>query len=145
MKLPNNYVKLVLGDNPKWSSKEPSTQLLQAINSGFHKAMIKAITFCENNFSLIILQNQFLPIYILSGYFQMFFLGRKIASDENSFLISDSGELLSLITKGDQAPFIYEKTGNTFENFMIDEFQEHIISSVEKLSSPDYRKHGTGI
>ncbi len=51
----------------------------------------------------------------------------KVASAENSFLLSDAGELLSLITGEDQTPFIYEKIGNIYENYMIDEFQDTSI------------------
>ena len=48
----------------------------------------------------------------------------EITSSENSFLLSDAGEVLRLITAGDQASFIYEKAGNRYDNFMIDEFQD---------------------
>ena len=51
----------------------------------------------------------------------------KITSSENSFLLSDAGEILNLITGSDQSPFIYEKVGNRYENFMIDEFQDTSI------------------
>ena len=47
-----------------------------------------------------------------------------ITRDENIFLLSDTGELIYLITGNDQTPFIYEKVGNAFETFMIDEFQD---------------------
>ena len=50
-----------------------------------------------------------------------------ITTSENSFLLSDAGELLNLITREDQSPFIYEKVGNRYENFMIDEFQDTSI------------------
>ncbi len=32
--------------------------------------------------------------------------------------------MLHDITSGEQAPFIYEKIGNRYENYMIDEFQD---------------------
>ena len=122
---PNSYVKQVLGDNPRWSAKEPCPQLMNAINGGLHKTLTEAVIFSENNFSvyhtaLAVSAN----IYTLGILSDVLVQVRKVASDENSFLISDSGELLSLITEGDQAPFIYEKTGNAYENFMIDEFQD---------------------
>lgn len=48
----------------------------------------------------------------------------EITTSENKFLLSDAGELLYRIIGNDQTPFIYEKIGNRFENFMIDEFQD---------------------
>ena len=51
----------------------------------------------------------------------------QITTSENSFLLSDAGEVLNLITGEDQSPFIYEKVGNRYENFMIDEFQDTSI------------------
>ena len=39
-------------------------------------------------------------------------------------LISDLSELLNEIIKDENIPFVFEKVGNTFNNFLIDEFQD---------------------
>ena len=45
--------------------------------------------------------------------------------EENDvILISDISELLYEIIKDDNIPFVFEKVGNTFKNFLIDEFQD---------------------
>tara|TARA_B100001750_G_scaffold206149_1_gene183636 strand:- start:15957 stop:19235 length:3279 start_codon:yes stop_codon:yes gene_type:complete len=45
--------------------------------------------------------------------------------DENEvILISDLSELLKEIISNDNVPFIFEKVGNRFSNFLIDEFQD---------------------
>lgn len=125
IKRPNNYVRLILGDNPRWSTKEPSPQLVNAIRGGLEKILPEAIKFCDDNYTSYntarIVDTSIYALGILSDV-----LGkvRKVASDENSFLISDAGELLSLITGQDQTPFIYEKIGNIYGNYMIDEFQD---------------------
>jgi ATP-dependent exoDNAse (exonuclease V) beta subunit len=49
---------------------------------------------------------------------------REITSTENFFLLSDAGEIIYRIIAGDQIPFIYEKAGNRYDHFMIDEFQD---------------------
>lgn len=49
---------------------------------------------------------------------------RKINTEQNTILISDSNELIQKITSGSDTPFIYEKSGNKFWNYMIDEFQD---------------------
>ncbi len=47
-----------------------------------------------------------------------------IKEEENILLISDANEFLKEITKENDAPFIYEKVGNKYRNFLIDEFQD---------------------
>ena len=86
---------------------------------------------------LIIMTQVLIHIRLQRKYLQTFiYLGilsdvlnqvHHITRDENIFLLSDAGELIYLITEKDQTPFIYEKVGNTFENFMIDEFQDTSI------------------
>ena len=49
----------------------------------------------------------------------------KLLTDEqNSMLISDSNMLLNKIIDNSDTPFVYEKTGISIDNFMIDEFQD---------------------
>jgi ATP-dependent exoDNAse (exonuclease V) beta subunit len=43
---------------------------------------------------------------------------------ENSFVLADTGDMLMNVIGNDQTPFIYEKTGNEYNLFMIDEFQD---------------------
>lgn len=47
-----------------------------------------------------------------------------IKDEENILLISDANEFLKEITAGNDAPFIYEKVGNQYRNYLIDEFQD---------------------
>lgn len=123
--IPNNNVKLILGDNPRWSTKDPSPQLLNAISAGLHEKLTEAINYCEENFRIYNTAKAISShIYALGILSDVLGRVRMVASEENSFLLSDSGELLSLITGNDQTPFIYEKIGNRYENFMIDEFQD---------------------
>ncbi|MCK4700463.1 MAG: UvrD-helicase domain-containing protein, partial [Bacteroidales bacterium] len=49
---------------------------------------------------------------------------REITHNDNLFLLSDVPGFLNKIINGNEAPFIYEKTGNHFKYFMIDEFQD---------------------
>ncbi len=125
---PNSYVRKIENDPPKWSSGKMSPQLQSALDGGFEN-MIRSILRYINenrvqyNSSVAILSH----IYALGILSDVLRKVHEVATSENSFLISDAGELLSLITKGDQAPFIYEKIGNRFENFMIDEFQDTSI------------------
>jgi len=49
---------------------------------------------------------------------------REYCLEKNLFLMSDVAALLKEIIEGNDAPFIYEKTGTLFNHFMIDEFQD---------------------
>ena len=44
--------------------------------------------------------------------------------DQGIFLLSDAARFLYGIIGDNDAPFIYEKVGNYFHHFMIDEFQD---------------------
>ena len=49
---------------------------------------------------------------------------RQLCGEENIMLLSETKYILSELIGHNDAPFIYEKTGNRFERFMIDEFQD---------------------
>lgn len=123
---PNSYVLKILDDPPRWTTKQmPSAELKAAFNDGFDRIMIEAVRYFNENHRAantagFILEN----IYTLGILSDILHHVHIITSAENRFLLSDVGELLFLIIGKDQAPFIYERVGNVFENFMIDEFQD---------------------
>ncbi|WP_439474282.1 UvrD-helicase domain-containing protein [Algoriphagus formosus] len=49
---------------------------------------------------------------------------RELKYEESILLISDVNDFLQEITKDNDALFIYEKIGNQYRNFLIDEFQD---------------------
>jgi len=49
---------------------------------------------------------------------------RELKDEESILMISDVNDFLKGITAGNDAPFIYEKIGNQYRNFLIDEFQD---------------------
>ena len=128
IKKPNNSVREIMKDPPRWSAKEPSPPLLEAIGSGLEELLREAVVFYDKNFLLYnSVKAVFSNIYALGILSDVLRRVRMLATSENSFLLSDAGEVLSLITGEDQTPFIYEKIGNKFENYMIDEFQDTSI------------------
>jgi ATP-dependent helicase/nuclease subunit A len=122
---PNQYVLKVLEDPPRWASARMTPQLQSAIDAGLGSLVSEILNLIEKNSGIYnsaaaVLEN----IYALGILSDVLEKVHDVATSENSFLISDSGDLLWQITRGDQSPFIYEKIGNAFENFMIDEFQD---------------------
>lgn len=125
---PNSYVRGILNDPPKWSTGLPAPQLQDAIDNGLGGILTEAIAYYDANIISYnsagsVLRNIF-ALGILSDVMKNV---HKISSSDNTFLLSDAGEILNLITRGDQSPFIYEKVGNRYENYMIDEFQDTSI------------------
>lgn len=49
---------------------------------------------------------------------------RRMCSDENVMMLSETKNILSEFIRNNEAPFIYEKAGNRYDRFMIDEFQD---------------------
>ncbi|UJP63343.1 UvrD-helicase domain-containing protein [Mongoliitalea daihaiensis] len=49
---------------------------------------------------------------------------RDLKDEESILLISDVNDFLKEITKDNEAPFVYEKIGNQYKHFLIDEFQD---------------------
>jgi ATP-dependent helicase/nuclease subunit A len=122
----NTIVTQILNDPPVWSAKPgPSPELNNAIRDGFDAIFTEALKYYSENLLTVntaefIIEN----IYNLGILANILDHVHIITSGENRFLLSDAGELLFLIISDDQTPFIYEKVGNTFENYMIDEFQD---------------------
>ncbi|ALI98083.1 UvrD-helicase domain-containing protein [Rufibacter tibetensis] len=58
---------------------------------------------------------------LLGEYLQLL---EKYREENNVLLINDVAELLNKIIGEDDAPFVYEKTGNRYNHFLIDEFQD---------------------
>ena len=48
----------------------------------------------------------------------------EICDEENIMILGETKHILSTFINDSNAPFIYEKVGNRFERFMIDEFQD---------------------
>jgi ATP-dependent helicase/nuclease subunit A len=128
IKDPNSYVREICSDPPRWATNGINSQLQLAISNGLDETLCQAIHYYDDNILIyhsasVVLSN----IYALGILSDVLHNVHLITTSENSFLLSDAGEVLNLITKEDQSPFIYEKVGNRYENFMIDEFQDTSI------------------
>jgi len=128
IKGPNSYVREIDNEPPRWSTGRTAPQLDSAIGSGLDQTLRDAIHYYDENIVVYRSAESVLSyIYALGILSDVLHNIHLITTSENSFLLSDAGELLNLITREDQSPFIYEKIGNRYENFMIDEFQDTSI------------------
>ncbi len=58
---------------------------------------------------------------------------QHLCEEQNLLLLSETKYLLSEFIDHNDAPFIYEKVGNRFERFMIDEFQDTSVKEWENF------------
>ena len=121
---PNNYVRETAKDTPKWTTGKMDPALRAALDAGLESTILEAIRFYDEGKSEYLTSIQILShIYALGILSDVLRNVHQITTSDNSFLLSDAGEVLSLITGADQSSFIWEKAGNRYDNFMIDEFQ----------------------
>ena len=58
---------------------------------------------------------------------------QQLCDEQNMMLLSETKYVLSEFIGHNDAPFIYEKVGNRFEDFMIDEFQDTSVKEWENF------------
>ncbi len=124
---PNSFVTKLLDGPEYWPSgstlnKEIVTALASEKLLPILHDIMKFLDdhFHQYNTSKVILRNLH-TLGILSD------LSEKISQyriQRNSFLLSDSSGFINKIIDNNVAPFIYEKMGNRYNHFLIDEFQD---------------------
>ncbi len=110
-------------DNPEeWSTKKgPCAQIEQAYGAGLNQLLKEALAIVPRWNTLEAVRRNF---YVFGIFSQLLEELQQLKEEENIMLISDANEFLKEITAETEAPFIYEKVGNQYKNFLIDEFQD---------------------
>jgi len=108
------------------SSKQIIDELRPAIENLFHKTKKLVI---ENDFILRILKN----ITQMSLLQTVYSITEKLKKENNILLISDFNQLIFETIKDQPTPFIYERLGEKFKDFFIDEFQDTSVMQWENL------------
>ena len=111
----------------KWysASSTKKEEITAVYNLGLNKLLVEAVQYYYSNkdkyYTAKEIYQQFYTLGILAD------VSKKIneyCKENNIFLISNSAVLLNKIIDGSDTPFIYEKIGNYYKHFMIDEFQD---------------------
>ncbi|GAB3652680.1 UvrD-helicase domain-containing protein [Echinicola sediminis] len=115
--------KELVHDESKWASK--TSKQREAILSAYHAGLGNIWGQIEP------LRKEWLTFEAISKNFYAYGLFRnlleelrELKDEENLLMISDANDFLKEITKENDAPFIYEKVGNQFSHYLIDEFQD---------------------
>ena len=114
-------------DNPDaWpSSKESASAVLACYHDGMNELVHQVIDFIDKHaLKYYTAASIFKNIYALGVLSTLAIFVREVGQDNNSLLLSESDTLLRGIIGNNDAPFIYEKAGNFYQYFMIDEFQD---------------------
>jgi len=92
-------------------------EMQSRIASGFEKTkeLFSKISFLRN------FQKSIVPLSVLNVVNKEL---QSIKAEQNILLISEFNQLISNEIKGQPAPFIYERIGERYQNYFIDEFQD---------------------
>lgn len=105
-----------------WSTqKGPVALIEQAYHEGLNELLKEALSIVPRWNTLEAVRKNFYVFGIFSRLLEEL---QALKDEENIMLISDANEFLKEITAETDAPFIYEKVGNRYNNFLIDEFQD---------------------
>ncbi len=125
--LSDTAIKMSDNDN-NWLNKKPTTiqkTVVPVLRDKLFPILSEAVDFIEKN------GKDFLTAKIIRKDFNAFILIGEIAKllpeyrkENRVIMISDAAAFLDKIISGNDAPFIYEKTGNRFDHIFIDEFQD---------------------
>lgn len=122
---PTTRVLEAYSDINKWFSKKPPPAVQPAINAGLHELLINAVDNYNTNHRKYYSAKELTKTVYILGIFKDLLDKLKIYRDENKLLlISDTNNILKKVISNEASPFIYEKIGNVYKNYLIDEFQD---------------------
>lgn len=113
----------------KWAAGKAKAETKKAIeaafSAGLNDLLKQAITHFDEQGMLYRSTDKTLGyIYTLGILTDLSKKIHEYTDQENIFLLSDASRLLRHIIGHNDSPFIYEKIGNLYQHFMIDEFQD---------------------
>lgn len=125
---PSTRARNAAVDIDSWMPKKCDLEIksrVDGISSMLQIILGDIINFYEENYflynSVKIVLNNIHTLGILTDISKQI---RFFTQTENVFLLTDSAQLLNAIIGNNNSPFIYEKVGSNYKNFMIDEFQD---------------------
>jgi len=125
-KLPNSYVNRTLEED-KWEGTKPSADVVARIE-GIKQELsyyVKEIIALKENANDVKVNELILKqIHIMALVSFIVKELELIRQEENILLISDFNLLIDDVVKNDPVPFIYERLGERYKHFLLDEFQD---------------------
>ncbi|HMT12231.1 MAG TPA: UvrD-helicase domain-containing protein, partial [Ignavibacteria bacterium] len=96
-----------------------------AAEAGLYALLMDAVDYYDSHFVKYNTAAQLIKTVYVLGIFKDLLDKLKVYRDDNRLLmISDINTILLKVITGDSSPFVYEKIGSYYRNFVIDEFQD---------------------
>ena len=124
---PGSRVLQAAKESEKWCAKnhKKRKELQSLVECKFQPALTDILSFYTGNstfyFTAVAVKKQLRMLGILTDLKEEI---KELLQEKGMLQISDSNLLLSRIIGNSDSPFIYEKIGNHFTHFMLDEFQD---------------------
>jgi ATP-dependent helicase/nuclease subunit A len=118
-------IQNLLTDTAKWTTKGASPELLQLTETIFQPLLQKIETFRKENNkkhnTVELIKKHYSELILLSSIRQKIEEANKAS---NSFLLSETNDMLHEVIGDNDSSFVFEKIGTTIDSMMIDEFQD---------------------
>lgn len=112
-------------DYEQWFAKSKAGKLLPSVYPLLEAPLEDFCSLFDERFRVyrtaLILDGQLYGLGVTADLYREF---NALMKEKNVLSIDDSNTILKDIIDGSDAPFIYEKTGIKYENFLLDEFQD---------------------
>jgi ATP-dependent exoDNAse (exonuclease V) beta subunit len=123
----NKHVQQAAEDINGWYSNKShrKNDIRQAYNDGLDMALQEAVAiqthYVRQNATIRVILKQ---LNVLGIFSDLIAYVKQYTRDQNLFLISEASGFLKTIIADADAPFVYERVGDFYHHFMIDEFQD---------------------
>jgi ATP-dependent helicase/nuclease subunit A len=120
----------------EWYTKTSpyKANIIACYENGLNSLLKEAIEFIGQNYPVYITAVEIgKNIYSLGVLTVLSEKMREVGREKNALLLSEGNTLLNGIIGNNDAPFIYEKAGNYYNFFMIDEFQDTSLTQWENF------------
>ncbi len=109
----------------KCFNKKSKPAVQAALQNGLFKILQDVIELYHTGIKKYITSKELIKtVHVLGIYRDLKDKLRNYRDENKLMLISDTTNILEKIISDDNSPFVYEKTGTIYNNFLIDEFQD---------------------
>ena len=134
---PNNYV-LETVENDKWTAsnnkliqdEEALMEIKEELLDIYHRMELLIAERFPRVALYGLIRNNLYPMAVLSALSDRL---RRVLKEKNVVPIAQFNKIISEIVMNEPVPFIYERTGEKFRHFLVDEFQDTSVMQWQNL------------